>query len=114
MARYYGVRAIIKNGIRVGNIETFRQQHKKIGADEALIGVASNAAFLTASDMTNMNEFERFRKSYSQGHLVAIILYKVKKEDLDKYPDEGRVQVDEFKDPREFYGELLGIAPRNR
>ena len=108
MGRYYGVRAVMQKGERIGNIETLRgQPHVK--EDEVLIGIVSNAAWLIAPDLTSAYEYEAVRKEYARGYFIAIILYKIKKSDLINCPDEGRVDVNEFKDSRELYAELLGI-----
>jgi hypothetical protein len=117
MGRYYGVRAIMRRGRRIENIERLDLLRCRpeppyqpyIKEDEALIGIVSNALYLTAPDLTSAYEYEAFRKAYAQGHFVAIILYKIRKSDLVNCPDEGRVDIDEFKDSQELYGELLGI-----
>jgi len=95
----------VKRDIRVRD----DKMTEDIKEDEALIGIISNALWLTAPDLTSAYEYEAFRKAYAQGHFVAIILYKIKKSDLDSCPDEGRVDVDEFKDSPELYKEFLGI-----
>jgi len=115
MGRYYGVRAVMRKGRKIGDIERLDwmrcnpRGQPYIKEDEALIGIISNALWLTAPDLTSAYEYEAFRKAYAQGHFVAIILYKIKKSDLDSCPDEGRVDVDEFKNSPELYKEFLGI-----
>jgi len=115
MARYYGVRAVMRRGRKIGDIERLdwsrcnSRGQPHIREDEALIGIVSNAAWLTAPDLTSAYEYESFRKAYAQGHFIAIILYKIKKSTLINCPDEGRVDVNEFKDSPELYRELLGI-----
>jgi hypothetical protein len=107
MGKYYGVRAIMRRGKKIGNIEHFREQ-PRVQEDEALIGIVSNALWVIAADLTSTYEYEAFRKAYAEGYYVAIILFKIKKTELVNCPDEGRVDIEEFKDS-ELYKELLGI-----
>jgi hypothetical protein len=109
MGRYYGVRAVMRLGQRIGNIEEMLRGQPHVQGDEALIGIVSNAAWLTAPDLSSAYEYEAFRKEYARGGFVAIILYKVKISDLTNCPDEGQVDTDEFKDSKELYEELLGM-----
>ncbi len=116
MGTYYGVRAVMRRGRKIGDmdcLDRLRRCNSKgqpiIAGDKVLIGIVSNGTWLTAADLTTLYEYESFSKAYAQGHFVAIILYKIRKSDLINCPDEGRVDMDEFKDNRELYGELLGI-----
>ncbi len=108
MGKYYGVKAVIQLGERIGEIKTARKQ-PDVRENEVLVGIASNGLWLIAPDLTDAYQYEAFRKTYARGDFIAILLYKIKKSALVNCPDEGRVETNEFKDSQELHREFLGI-----
>ena len=95
MGCYYGVRAIIKNGERIGVAENTQPE---LNTDSALIAIVSNDSFAIAADVTSEREYEEVYISSQKGsfwnHMELYILHK---DDLKKCPDEGRVSTQEVK-----------------
>jgi hypothetical protein len=97
---YFGVRAILERGrrlsISVEDEKTYEMAMTMIGKEDRLVGIVDNGLWAIAPDLTRESDYTAFLTAYNKGAYLNMMLYGLAKDEVEKCPNEGRVNLSEL------------------